>query len=137
MSQPIAEQLIQACKSFAQQADRLEAKAFADPVYQQKGFIEDFNQLFSQYAYGNQNRCLAGLNFRKPARYHHLASAISVEAKQKNRTNWEVFFYGAKVFQHLKFRVSLKEGEWRLTKVQTCLARKADSDELLWRTHKL
>ena len=85
-------QVITLCKEFSEKTDKLETKAFGDCEYKETKFNNDFDTLFQQNAYGNQNRTVSGLNFRYPPRYSHVKEAVDIEALKVHKLKNEVFF---------------------------------------------
>jgi len=132
--------IIEKCKTFAKKADELEIKAFNDKVYQENGFVEDFNKLFDAYCYGKQNRTLSGLNFRQPPRYANLEIAEHIGIEQLSKTRYLVTFEGKPKFKTIRFIVDKRQGEWRLTRFETYVGisnRTIDKGAEIWRKHKL
>ncbi|WP_281541917.1 hypothetical protein [Maribacter aestuarii] len=130
-------QIIQMCQEFAYKADKLETKAFGNSDYKANAFVNDFNLLFEQYAFGKQNRTLSGLNFRNPPRYSHVEKAASIETVKVNKSKYEIIFWADKSFNSLKFIVQKKDDGWKLIKFQTCLTANPNERDCSWRTHKL
>lgn len=130
------QEIIALCKEFARQADELEARGFEDTFYRENGFEADFNALFEQYAYGDNNRTLSGLNFGQPSRYNNLNSAVSIRAIKKNKSRYEVTFTGEYQWQSLQFIVEKKETKWKLIRYKTLLGKTPEGKDI-WRSHKL
>ncbi len=130
-------QIIKMCQEFAHRADELETKAFDNLDYKEKEFVNDFNALFEQYAFGKQNRTISGLNFRHPPRYSHVEKAVSIEPIKVNKSKYEIYFWAEKSFNSVKFIVQKKNEVWKLIKFQTCLTANPNERNCSWRTHKL
>lgn len=131
---------VEQIKAFAEKADVLETKAFNDSSYQENGFVEDFNALFDEYAYGKQNRTLSGLNFRQPPRYDNLKYAVKTESEQLSKTRYQVTFLGTPKFKSLRFIIDKKLGEWRIIRFETFVGisnQIKTKGEEIWRKHKL
>ncbi|WKD49812.1 hypothetical protein [Microbulbifer spongiae] len=130
------QEIIALCKEFARQADELEARGFEDTSYRENGFESDFNALFEQYAHGDNNRTLSGLNFGQPSRYNNLNSAVSIHAIKKNKSRYEVTFTGEYQWQSVQFIVEKKETKWKLIRYKTSPGKTPEGKEI-WRSHKL
>lgn len=132
--------IIEGIKAFTEKADALESKAFNDSSYQENGFVEDFNALFNEYAYGKQNRTLSGLNFRQPPRYDNLKFAVKAENEQLSKTRYQITFWTEPKFKSLRFIVDKKLGEWRIIRFETFIGisnQTKTKGEAIWRKHKL
>ena len=130
-------QVITLCKEFSEKADELETKAFGDCEYKETKFNNDFDTLFQQNAYGNQNGTVSGLNFRYPPRYSHVKEAVHIEGLKVHKLKYEVFFWANRSFNSIKFIVQRKQEQWKLIKFQTCLTTNPNKRECRWRSHKL
>ena len=132
--------IILMCIDFAQKADELENKGFHDRSYQENGFVEDFNTLFDQYAYGKQNRTLSGLNFQQPPRYASINSSSSKNIEHLSKARYQVTFLTEPKWQSIRFLVDKKAGAWKITRFETYLGianHGKDVGEEIWRKHKL
>lgn len=132
--------IIEKCRVFAQQADALEAKAFEDIPYRNAHFVDDFNKLFEQYAYGKQNRTVSGLNFRQPARYDHINTCDKEVIEQVSKTRYYVTFEGKPQWKTIRFVLDKRQGEWKLIRSENYLGianHGKDRGKEVWTKNKL